>query len=158
MKIEKWKLIIPEPSAVLMRLEFKIMKMGISLTPPAHPKTCHQRLPTMLRIKTLNPITSCSKASGVFSSRYRYPASSRESHFHRALRWDSSPVVTPFVRFGTSLTFSYFTISIRLYHLLWKRVKNFLFCSSSFFWAVHHICQIHNFTETIFGKMFLFVN
>jgi len=75
--------------------------MGISLTAPSHPKTGLQSLPTMLRIQTLIPIPSYSKASGVFSSYCRYPASSRESHFHRAPRWDSSPVVTPFVRSGT---------------------------------------------------------
>ena len=83
------------------RLEFKILKMGVSLSPPLRPKSKLQRLPTTLRIKTLKPIPSCSKASGVFSSRCRYPASSRESHFHRARRRDSFPVVTPFVRFGT---------------------------------------------------------
>jgi len=82
-------------------LEFKILKMGVSLAPPLRPKSKLQRLPTTLRIKTLKPIPSCSKASGVFSSRCRYPASSRESHFHRARRRDSFPVVTPFVRFGT---------------------------------------------------------
>jgi len=75
--------------------------MGVSLSPPRPPKGPLQRLPTTLRIKPLKPIPSCSKASGVFSSRCRYPASSRESHFRRVCRWDSSPVVTPFVRFGT---------------------------------------------------------
>jgi len=75
--------------------------MGVSLAAPPCPKTGLQSLPTTLRIKTLKSISSCSKAPGVFSSRCRYPASSRESHFHRAPRWDSPPVVTPFVRFGT---------------------------------------------------------
>jgi len=75
--------------------------MGVSLSPPVRPKANLQRLPTTLRIRTLNPIPSYSKASGVFSSCCRYPASSRGSHFHRACRWDSSPIVTPFMRFGT---------------------------------------------------------
>jgi len=75
--------------------------MAVSLLDPRHPKATLQILTTTLRSKTLKSIPSCSKASGVFSSRYRYPASSRESHFHRAHRWDSSPVITPFVRFGT---------------------------------------------------------
>jgi hypothetical protein len=61
-----------------------------------------QTLSTTLRSNPLKPIPSCSKASGVFSSRCRYPASSRESHFHRARRRDSLPIVTPFVRSGTS--------------------------------------------------------
>ena len=75
--------------------------MAVSLSDPRHPKATLQILTTTLRSKTLKSMPSCSKASGVFSSRCRYPASSRESHFHRAHRWDSSPVVTPFVRFGT---------------------------------------------------------
>ena len=83
------------------RLDFKIWKMGVSLAAPLQPKLKLQSLPTTLRIQTLKPIPSYSKASGVFSSRYRYTASSRHSHFHRASRWDSSPVVTPFVRSGT---------------------------------------------------------
>ena len=69
-----------------LRLDFKVLKMGVSLTSPGQPKSAHQSLPTTLRIKTLKPISSCSKASGVFSSRCRYPASSLESHFHRAPR------------------------------------------------------------------------
>ena len=67
-------------------LDFKLLKMGVSLSDPRHPKAPFQILPTTLRIKTLKPIPNCSKASGVFSSRCRYPASSRESHFHRACR------------------------------------------------------------------------
>jgi len=75
--------------------------MAVSLSDPLQPKSKLQILTTTLRIQFLKPIPNYSKAPGVFSSRCRYPASSRESHFHRALRWDSSPVVTPFVRFGT---------------------------------------------------------
>jgi len=75
--------------------------MAVSLSDPPFPREELQILATTLRSKTLKSIPSCSKASGVFSSRCRYPASSRESHFHRAHLWDSSPVVTPFVRFGT---------------------------------------------------------
>jgi len=66
------------------RLVFKISKMAVSLTSPPQPKSRLQPLTTTLRIQILKTIPSCSKASGVFSSRYRYPASSRESHFHRA--------------------------------------------------------------------------
>ena len=75
--------------------------MGISLAAPLSPKGEFQSLPTILRRYALVPIPSCSKAPGVFSSRCRYPASSRELHFHRAHPRDSSPVVTPFVRSGT---------------------------------------------------------
>ena len=68
------------------RLDIKVLKMAVSLSDPRHPRVPLQILTTTLRIRTLKSIPSCSKASGVFSSRYRYPASSRESHFHRAHR------------------------------------------------------------------------
>ena len=68
------------------RLDVKVLKMAVSLSDPRHPKATLQILTTTLRSKTLKSIPSCSKASGVFSSRCRYPASSRESHFHRAHR------------------------------------------------------------------------
>src|SRR3989344_6094398 len=55
----------------------------------------------MLRMNPAVPIRSCSKAPGVFSSNYRYPASSPELHFHRASPRDSFPVITPFVHVGT---------------------------------------------------------
>jgi len=91
------------PKAFLpLRLEFKVFKMAVSLSPPRHPKTSLQRLTTTLRIKTLKPISSYSKAPGVFSSRCRYPASSRESQFHLVRPRDSSPIVRPFMRSGTS--------------------------------------------------------
>ena len=96
-----WNLEFPEPYGVLVWLEFRILKSGISLTALSQPESGLQSLPPMLRSKILNPISSCSKAPGVFSSNHRYPASSPELYFHRAPRWDSSPVVTPFVRFGT---------------------------------------------------------
>jgi hypothetical protein len=54
----------------------------------------------MLRMNHVLPIRSCSKAPGVFSSTYRYPASSPEVHFHRASPRDSSPVITLFVHVG----------------------------------------------------------
>src|SRR5882724_4700729 len=54
----------------------------------------------MLRMQHVLPIRSCSKAPGVFSSTYRYPASSPEVHFHRASPRDSSPVITLFVHVG----------------------------------------------------------
>lgn len=54
----------------------------------------------MLRMNPAGPIRSCSKAPGVFSSNYRYPASSPELHFHRASPRDSSPLITPFVHVG----------------------------------------------------------
>ena len=71
-------------SRVPNRLDVKVLKMAVSLSDPRHPKATLQILTTTLRSKTLKSIPSCSKASGVFSSRCRYPASSRESHFHRA--------------------------------------------------------------------------
>ena len=90
------------PDAFLpRRLESKTLKMGVSLSDPLRPKTKLQILPTTLRRQTLKPISSYSKAPGVFSSRCRYPASSRESHFHRAHPRDRSPVVRPFMRSGT---------------------------------------------------------
>ena len=67
-------------------LDVKVLKMAVSLSDPRLPRETLQILATTLRIKTLKSIPSCSKASGVFSSRCRYPASSRESHFHRAHR------------------------------------------------------------------------
>src|SRR5258708_7694416 len=66
------------------RLDVKVLKMAVSLSDPRCPRAPLQILTTTLRSKTLKSIPSCSKASGVFSSRCRYPASSRESHFHRA--------------------------------------------------------------------------
>ena len=77
-------------------------KSGISLTAPWEPKSSLQSLPPILRINPAGPIRSCSKAPGVFSSNYRYPASSPEVHFHRASPRDSFPVITPFVHVGTS--------------------------------------------------------
>ena len=68
------------------RLDNNKQKMSISLSPLPHPKVELQWLLTMLRSHPLLSISSCSKASGVFSSSCQYPASSRESHFHRALR------------------------------------------------------------------------
>ena len=68
------------------QLDVKVLKMAVSLSDPRHPKAPLQILTTTLRSKTLKSMPSCSKASGVFSSRCRYPASSRESHFHRAHR------------------------------------------------------------------------
>src|SRR3989344_2757495 len=66
-----------------------------------------QSLPSMLRMQHAMPIRSCSKAPGVFSSNYRYPASSPEVHFHRASPRDSFPVITPFVHVGTYPTRNY---------------------------------------------------
>ena len=76
-------------------------KSGISLATPRSPRGTLQSLPPMLRIHPAGPIRSCSKAPGVFSSNYRYPASSPEVHFHRANPRDSCPVITPFVHVGT---------------------------------------------------------
>ena len=81
--------------------------MGISLTTPLSPKRKLQSLPSMLRIISIRPIWSCSKAPRVFSSNCRYPASLPELHFHRASPWDSFPVVTPFVHVGTYPTRKY---------------------------------------------------
>ncbi len=75
-------------------------KSGISLTTPRRPKPSLQSLPPILRIHHAGPIRSYSKAPGVFSSNYRYPASSPEVHFHRASPRDSSPLITPFVHVG----------------------------------------------------------
>src|SRR3989338_1780635 len=82
-------------------------KNGISLATPHPPKGMLQSLPSMLRMQHAMPIRSCSKAPGVFSSNYRYPASSPEVHFHRASPRDSSPVITPFVHVGTYPTRNY---------------------------------------------------
>ena len=82
-------------------LDITQCKSGISLSDPHQPKPMLQILPPMLRMNTVGPIRSCSKAPGVFSSNYRYPASSPEVHFHRASPRDSSPVITPFVHVGT---------------------------------------------------------
>ena len=68
------------------QLDTNELKMSVSLTTPSHPETRLQSLLTTLRIRPLVSIPSYSKASGVFSSSCRYPASSRESHFHRAVR------------------------------------------------------------------------
>ena len=84
----------------LHRLDTAEFKMGISLATPHPPKGMPQSLPTMLRMNPAGPIRSCSKAPGVFSSNYRYPASSPELHFHRASPRDSFPVITPFVHVG----------------------------------------------------------
>ncbi len=89
------------------RLDTAKFKMGISLTDPRHPKATLQILPTILRMNPAGPIRNCSKAPGVFSSNYRYPASSPEVHFHRASPRDSSPVITPFVHVGTYPTRNY---------------------------------------------------
>ena len=53
------------------KLESKNFKSGISLSAPSDPEIGHQSLPPMLRMKSLNPISSYSKAPGVFSSNHR---------------------------------------------------------------------------------------
>src|SRR3989344_4059390 len=90
------------PLWIPQRLDRTRDKKGISLTSPCHPKAALQPLPSMLRMYHVRPIRSCSKAPRVFSSTYRYPASSPEVHFHRASPRDSSPVITPFVHVGIS--------------------------------------------------------
>jgi len=60
------------------------------------PESALQSLPSMLRMRKIRPISSYSKASRVFSSNCRKPASSPVLYFHRANPRDSSPVVTPF--------------------------------------------------------------
>ena len=49
-------------------LDYINLKGGISLTTPAKPKSCLQSLPPILRSKVMQPISSCSKAPGVFLS------------------------------------------------------------------------------------------
>jgi len=84
--------------------------MGVSLADQPEPKSRPQILPTTLRIETLKSIPSYSKASGVFSSCRGYPASSQDSHFHQASRWDSYQVVLPFMRVGTYPTRNFATL------------------------------------------------
>ena len=79
-----------------MRLARASTKNGVSLSAPSQPKSGLQSLPSTLRIANTRAISSCSKASGVFSSNCRYPASSPELYFHRASLRDSCPVVTLF--------------------------------------------------------------
>ena len=82
----------------LTGLELSSLKMGVSSATPPDPKVRVQSLPTTLRIKENKPIKSYSKAPGVFSSCHRKTASLPLLDVHRAPRWDSYPVVTPFVR------------------------------------------------------------
>ncbi len=56
---------------LLWRLEYTLLKNGISLTDQVQPKSNYQILPSMLRIKNVYSILSCSKAPGVFSSNCR---------------------------------------------------------------------------------------
>jgi len=83
------------------RLELQIVKMSVSLASPYRPKSILQRLLTTLRITTRRPIPSCSEASGVFPSWCGKSASLPTLHFHRAIGWDSPPVVPLFMRVGT---------------------------------------------------------
>src|SRR3989338_423143 len=83
-------------------LDITHSKKAISLSSPYQPKPILQPLTSMLRMQHVMPIRSCSKAPGVFSSNYGYPASSPEVHFHRASTRDSFPLITPFVHVGTS--------------------------------------------------------
>ena len=71
------------------------------------PESPLQSLPPMLRINSIAPIRSYSKAPGVFSSICRYPASLPGLYFHRAGPRDSFPLVTPFVHVGTYPTRKY---------------------------------------------------
>ena len=50
------------------QLELQVLQMGVSLLDPSRPRARLQILPTTLRSKTRNPMTSYSKASGVFPS------------------------------------------------------------------------------------------
>ena len=59
------------PKGISDRLEYRFLQSGISLAAPSHPETGFQSLPPMLRSKNLNPISSYSKAPGVFSSNCR---------------------------------------------------------------------------------------
>ena len=62
---------ILSPPIFVGELEIRTLKSGISLTAPVRPKSDLQSLPPMLRINALTPISSCSKASGVFLSTCR---------------------------------------------------------------------------------------
>ena len=66
------------------------------------PESPLQSLTPILRINSIAPIRSYSKAPGVFSSICRYAASLPRLYFHRAGPRDSFPLVTPFVHVGTS--------------------------------------------------------
>jgi hypothetical protein len=96
-----------------MRLEYTRLKDGISLAGPYPPKGILQPVPSMLRIRHVYPIWSCSKASGVFSSTCRKPASSPVLYFHQADPWDSSQVITPFVHVGIYPTRNYALLSLK---------------------------------------------
>jgi hypothetical protein len=71
------------------------------------PESPLQSLPPILRINSIAPIRSYSKAPGVFSSICRYAASLPRLYFHRAGPRDSFPLVTPFVHVGTYPTRKY---------------------------------------------------
>ena len=60
------------------------------------PESALQSLTSMLRIAIVYSISSYSKASRVFSSNCRKPASSPVLYFHRAVLRDSCPDVTLF--------------------------------------------------------------
>jgi hypothetical protein len=90
-------------ATVPLRLELRSSKVGVSLAAPAQPEPGLHSLPTTLRIELQNSIAPCSKAPGVFSSSRKLEASSPPMDFHRAPRGDSSLVVKPFMRAGTSI-------------------------------------------------------
>ena len=130
------------------------MQNGISLTSPRLPKETLQPLPSMLRMQHAMPIRSCSKAPGVFSSNYRYPASSPEVHFHRASPRDSPPVITPFVHVGTYPTRNYalrflkatrrtISFSIRRRIMTYGLLESFLDNQEIAFSKGSLVCSVH---------------
>src|SRR3989338_7260337 len=88
--------IAPQRSGVLVRLACIFLKNGVSSLDPSAPRGGLQILPSTLRIKNIQAIPSCSKASGVFSSSCRQPASSPVLVFHRTGLRDSCPDITLF--------------------------------------------------------------
>src|SRR3989344_589100 len=59
------------PEFNLRQLGSNVLQSGISLTAPLGPEPKLHRLPPMLRRRMFDPIPSCSKAPGVFSSNCR---------------------------------------------------------------------------------------
>src|SRR6056297_1233974 len=91
-------------------LEFQTHKGGISRMTPHRLASMLQCLPPILHIYIQNPISSCSKGSGVFLSCCGKSASSPILQFRRGSGRDSVRVVAPFVRVGTYPTRNFATL------------------------------------------------
>ncbi len=124
------------------------------------PESPLQSLTPILRINSIAPIRSYSKAPGVFSSICRYAASLPRLYFHRAGPRDSFPLVTPFVHVGTSCyKLNIFIFGFNPLLLGAQTISSSQQCKQiclrifPFPAGIHLECLLHNFAQSRFRML-----